>query len=42
MGCLLDTNIVSAAINSVDSMQRRIRTAVREKKDVFYQHHHTL
>ncbi|OQX16448.1 MAG: hypothetical protein BWK80_40175 [Desulfobacteraceae bacterium IS3] len=35
MGCLLDTNIVSAAINSVDSMQRRIRTAVREKKDVF-------
>lgn len=35
MAYLLDTNIVSAAINNVDNTALGIKNAVREKKDVF-------
>jgi len=35
MGYLLDTNIVSAAVNNADNIPIRIKNEVREKKDIF-------
>jgi tRNA(fMet)-specific endonuclease VapC len=32
---LLDTNIVSAAINNIGNMPRKIKDAIREKNDIF-------